>query len=120
MNEEAVTERTGEVPAVSESAYDVVSFGDYWGLVSILFFVASLVTRQALGLLPPRLQGYHMMPPLAVTLVPMFSGLGVLCALLGGRKRGTARIGFFANLVVFFLSTALVAIFWLWRRSYLG
>ena len=98
-----------------DPAYDVVSFREFWGMLSLLCFLASLTTRQILSLLPFRHQGYLMIPPLAVMLVPVISGIGVLLALMGGRRRGAARIGFLANLAVFVLSSLLVLAILAWR-----
>ena len=109
----------GGVDSSSERdpAYDLVSFREFWGTLSLLCFLASLTTRQILSLLPFHRQGYLMIPPLAVMLVPVISGIGVLLGLMGNRRRGAARIGFLANLTVFVLSSLLVAALWAWRAG---
>ena len=94
--------------------------GDYWGLVSLICFTGSLTTRYLVALLPPRLQGYQMMPPLAVVLVPILSLLGMLVGLLGSRRTrtySTARVGFLLNLVVFSLSVLWVGLIWVYLRT---
>lgn len=103
--------------AERDAAYDVISFREFWGTLSLLCFLASLTTRQILSLLPFSRQGYLMIPPLAVMLVPVISGVGVLLAMMGDRKRGAARIGFLANLAVFLLSSLLVGAMLAWRAG---
>jgi hypothetical protein len=102
-----------------ESEYEVVDFGDYWGVLSLLLFGFSLAARAVVGLLPPRLQGYYSMPPLAVLLVPLLSGLGLLIALPGLRAVGRnalARAGLLLNAVVFILGSLVVIAIYLWVR----
>ncbi len=98
-----------------DTAYQVVSFREYWGFVSLALFVASLATRQILSLLPFRYRGWTSVPPLAVTLVPILAALGLVCALLGDRRRGVARLAFFTNLVVLAISGLIVIVMFAWR-----
>lgn len=98
-----------------DTAYQVVSFREYWGFVSLGLFVASLATRQILSLLPVSYRGWTSVPPYAVSLVPILAAAGVLCALLGDRRRGVARIALFANLVVLVISGLLVLAMLAWR-----
>ena len=77
--------------------------------------LAAIAARQLVGLLPYRMQGYQMMPPLAVLVVPAASGIGFLFALFGRRHGGAARIGLIANGVVLVLSLLLDAAAWSWR-----
>lgn len=103
-----------------ERAYEPVVLGDYWGLVSLICFAGSLTTRYLIAMLPPRLQGYQMMPPLAVILVPILSLLGMIVGLTGSRRTRTyttARVGFLLNLVVFGLSTLWVGLIWVYFRT---
>ncbi len=99
-----------------EAAYETVSLRETWGVLSIFTFIASLGTGQILRLLPWRLRGYDMIPPLAVTLVPVLTGLGLLFALLG-RRRGLARIGLWANGLAFGLGMTLVLLILIWRST---
>ena len=98
-----------------DTAYQPVSFREYGGCGSRARFGASLATRQLLGLLPFRYRGWTSVPPLAVTLVPVLAAVGILCALLGDRRRGVARLAFFANLVVLVISSLVVLAMLAWR-----
>jgi hypothetical protein len=101
-----------------EGAYDTISLFEYFGIASILLFLAAVASRQIVNLLPYRMQGYTMMPPLAVILVPCFSSCGLLLAFLGRKRGSAARFGLVANGIVFALSMLLVLAAWWWRRSY--
>ncbi len=99
----------------SEKAYEVVSFGEAWGVLSLALFVASLSTRFLIGFLPFSLQGWDRLPPHAVTSVPLVATLGAIAAWIGGRRESaTCRIGFALNLVVVGLSGLLVAAIAVW------
>jgi hypothetical protein len=101
-----------------EGAYETVSFGEFWGVLSLAFFVASLSTRVLIHLLPFSLQGWDRLPPHVVTAVPLLASLGVLTAIIGGRKTSTtSRAGFVLNAIVLGLSGLLVAAFLVWRLS---
>lgn len=93
----------------ANSEYEVVAFGDYWGVLSLLFFAASLTTRYLVRLLPVR--GYASLPPLSVKAVPVLALVGVVAALAGLRRsknNSLARFALFVNLVVLGLSALLV------------
>ena len=102
-------------PPAPERAFEVVALSEYLGMISLILFLAAIGTRQLVGLLPYRLQGYHMMPPLAVLMVPVVSGIGVLFALFGRHHGGAARIGLVANTCVLALSLLLVLAALGWR-----
>ena len=107
----------GPTEAVREGAYEVVSLGEGWGILSLGFFFLSLGARPLLSLLPNDLQyrAWTMMPPLAVVLVPIFATLGLVCALLGKRTRGSlTRITLYLNAVVLAISGLLVALIVVW------
>lgn len=103
----------------NEGAYDVVVLGDAWGLLSLLCFALSMTTRYGVGFLPPAWRMWDSVPPLAVVLVPLLSGLGLVAGRLAVRreKPGLAlgRLGFLFNLVVFSLSGLLVVLMVLYR-----
>ena len=102
---EATPQRGGE------GAYDVVSLGEGWGIVSLTFFAMSLATRPLLSLVPAQYRGWNYIPPLAVTLVPVLAGLGLLCAFFGKRTKGSpSRIALYLNAVVLGISALLVLI----------
>lgn len=99
-----------------DRAYDDISLGEVWGVLSCLVFFLTLSTRQVVRLLPFSYRFYASMPPLAVWLVPAFSLIGILLALFGGRRRVTARLGLFANTIAFFVGSTLILLILLWRR----
>lgn len=99
-----------------EGAYETVSFGELWGVLSLALFVGSLSTRFLIRLLPFSLQGWNRLPPHVVTAVPILAALGILAALIGDRKESTmCRFGFVLNAIVLGLSGLLVAAFVVWR-----
>lgn len=95
----------------------MVVLSEYWGMLSLVLFMAAVGARQLIGLLPYRLQGYHLMPPLAVLMVPVISGIGFLFALFGRHHGGAARLGLLANGCVLVLSLLLVLAAWRWRMA---
>ncbi len=99
---------------IHEKAYDSVRLREVWGLISLGLLVLSLTTQFAVRLLPEDLPNWGPVthrPVLAFLAVPVVSLLGIGCALLAGRQHtATGRIGFFLNLTVFCLSTALIAL----------
>lgn len=107
-------------PPPGSGEYSTVSLGSAWGVASLLLFAAALGVRQLLGLFPPRLQGYYLLPPLAVRLTPMISLIGVLFALIGlrrGARRTIALLGLALNGIVVALSTLfMLALWWIWLR----
>ncbi|MEM1246320.1 MAG: hypothetical protein AAGA81_19675 [Acidobacteriota bacterium] len=112
--------RTSTPPATQplEGAYDIVTLGEGWGIFSLAFFGLSLATRPLLSLLPWEYRGWDMIPPLAVTLVPVLAACGLACALLGRRTKGSpSRLGLMLNSVVLVLSGLLVAVIAVWRLS---
>lgn len=103
-------------PPPLEGAYDIVTLGEGWGVFSLAFFGLSLATRPLLSLLPWEYRGWDMIPPLAVTLVPMLAGCGVVCALFGRRSKGSpSRLGLLLNGIVLLLSGLLVTVILIWR-----
>ena len=109
--------RTAEAaPRYAEGAYDPVSFGEVWGVLSLALFAASLSTRFLIRLLPFSLQGWNRLPPHVVTAVPVLAALGLIAAWIGGRRESAmCRFGFVLNLIVLGLSGLLVAAFVAWR-----
>ena len=97
-----------------EKAYDSVRLRELWGLLSLCLFVLSLSTQFAVRFLPVDLPGWGPIthrPILAFLAVPVVSLLGLGCALAAGRRQTTTgRIGFFLNITVLSLSTALIAL----------
>lgn len=107
-----------EPPPPGGGEYTTVSLGSVWGVASLLLFVAALTARQLLGLLPFQLQGYHLMPPLAVRLTPVLAVAGVLLGLIGlrrERRRSVALLGIGLNTIVVILSSLFLIGFW-WVR----
>lgn len=103
-----------------EGAYEVVGFGNLWSGLSILCALLALYSRKWISLLPWQLQGYYLMPPLAVLIVPPLSALGLVSGFMATRRSSGGllpRIGFVLNLVIFALSSLIVVAVWLWRRS---
>ena len=95
-----------------------MSLGSAWGIASLLLFVASLTTRQLIGLLPARLQGYYLMPPLVVRLTPVIALAGVLVGLIGlrrGSRRNLSLLATGLNAAVVLLSSLFLLGFW-WVR----
>ena len=120
MKTDAGTQATIAPPTAShktaEKAYEPVSFGEAWGLLSLVLFVSSLTTRFLIGFLPFSLQGWNWLPPHVVTAVPALAALGLTSAWIGGRhESATCRMGFALNLVVLGLSALLVGAFVVWR-----
>ena len=107
-------------PPPGGDEYSAVSLGSIWGVASLVLFVSALSVRQLLGWLPPRLQGYYLMPPLAVRLTPALALVGILLALIGARRenrRTVALLGLGLNAVVVLVSSVFMAVFWwVWLR----
>ena len=114
------TRSPGEPPPVLDDASEYASLrlGSAWGVTSLLFFACSIGARQLVRLLPPHLQGWNIMPPMAVLVVPPLALAGLLAGLVGMRskeRRTLAQIGAALNGIVFLLSLALLLGFW-WVR----
>ena len=107
-------------PPPGTGEYSTVSLRSTWGIASLLLFAAALAVREILGLLPPRLQGHYLIPPLAVRLTPLLSLVGLLFGLIGlrrGARRTIALFGVGLNGIVLVLSTLfMVVLWWVWLR----
>jgi len=110
----------GTPPPPGGGEYSAVSLGSAWGIASLLLFVGALSTRQLLGLLPLRLQGHYMLPPLAVRLTPALAVVGVLFGLIGMRResrRTVVLLGLSLNAIVVVLSLLfMMVLWWVWLR----
>lgn len=105
-------------PPPGADEYSAVSLGSIWGIASLILFVAALTARQLLALLPLQMRGYHMMPPLAVSLTPALGLAGVMLGLVGMRRqnrRTVALLGLGLNAIVVLLSSIFLIGFW-WVR----
>ena len=119
MSASPTTQRPASVhPFVEpEAAYDDVSLGEGWGFVSLAFFFASLATRPILSALPFEYRGWDQIPPRAVTLVPVFALLGLVCAFIGRRRGAIPRLALLLNAAVLALSSLLILALLIWRFS---
>jgi hypothetical protein len=101
-----------------DDEYQPVAISDYWGLISLLFFLAAMTTRFLVRLLPPGMRGYGTLPPLAAKAVPLLALVGILASLAGLRRKRqdvVARLGLLFNLVVFILGSLFLLAFWIIR-----
>ena len=106
------------LPPEATGEYATLKLGSSWGAASLLFFVLAIASRQLVRLLPPELQGWNIMPPIAVLAVPPLSLVGLLLGAIGLKRegrRGLALLGTGLNAVVLLLSLALLLGFW-WVR----
>lgn len=105
-------------PIEPTGEYATVTLRSVWGSLSLLLFLTAVGARQLVRLLPPRLQGWHMMPPLAVLAVPPLALLGLLVGLVGlrrERRRTVPMLGTLLNAIVLAATLVFLAGFW-WVR----
>lgn len=91
--------------------------GGSLGLLSLLFFFASLFARFVVSAVAPDGVGYFRRAFLSAMLVPILAGIGLLFGLIGARLSGgggLARTATWLNLVVVVLGClALAAFYWI-------
>lgn len=105
-------------PVEPAGEYATITLRSVWGSVSLLLFVAAVGARQLVRLLPAHLQGWHIMPPLAVLAVPPLAVLGLVAGLVGlrrERRRTLAAVGTLLNAIVLVATLVFLAGFW-WVR----
>lgn len=105
-------------PVESTGEYATISLRSVWGSLSLLLFVAAVGARQLVRLLPGHLQGWGIMPPLAVMVVPPLALAGLLVGWVGlrrERRRTLAVLGVLLNGIVLVATLLFLAGFW-WVR----
>ena len=104
-------------PVEYSGEYSTITLRSAWGSLSLLFFLAAVGARQIVRLLPSSLQGWNVMPPLAVILVPPLALLGLLAGLVGLRRGGRilATLGALLNAIVLVATLVFLLGFW-WVR----